>query len=219
MENLISCESTNEKTLYEFRTEEIIKSAYEVDFAIPDKFKHVDIEQLNQTVDQIDALKSVVKKIHPWSSLHYGLSAVESVVKLYLDWIPKYHGDSTEIQVLTPMTRGSLGSANLNLVIQARANPPSESKHQLKMGERIFREGDRVIHRRNNYDLNVFNGDIGKILNIDNEELTAIVSFYPGHREVNYKKEDISELITKNLRDEINDKLTDDLFFKWEWNK
>ena len=194
LENLISCESTNEKTLYEFRTEELIKSAYEVDFAIPDKFKHVDIEQLNQTVDQIDALKSVVKKIHPWSSLHYGLSAVESVVKLYLDWIPKYHGDSTEIQVLTPMTRGSLGSANLNLVIQARANPPSESKHQLKMGERIFREGDRVIHRRNNYDLNVFNGDIGKILSIDNEELTAIVSFYPGHREVNYKKEDIMEL-------------------------
>jgi exodeoxyribonuclease V alpha subunit len=92
------------------------------------------------------------------------------------------------------MTRGSLGSANLNQVIQAQANPPAETKYQLKVGERIFREGDRVIHRRNNYDLNVFNGDIGKIVTIDNEELTATVTFYPDHREVHYKKEDIMEL-------------------------
>jgi exodeoxyribonuclease V alpha subunit len=116
------------------------------------------------------------------------------VVKLYLEWIPKYHGPDTEIQILTPMTRGSLGSANLNQVIQAQANPPAETKCQLKVGERIFREGDRVIHRRNNYDLNVFNGDIGKIVTIDNEELTATVTFYPDHREVHYKKEDIMEL-------------------------
>ena len=92
------------------------------------------------------------------------------------------------------MTRGSLGSAHLNQVIQATANPPTENKCQLKMGERIFREGDRVIHRRNNYDLNVFNGDIGKIVAIDNKELTAVVTFYPDHRAVNYKKEDIMEL-------------------------
>jgi len=179
---------------FEFRIEEAITSGYEVGFVVPDKFKHVDLEQLTQTDAQIDALKSVVKKIHPWSSLHYGLSAVDSVVKLYLNWIPKYHGADTEIQILTPMTRGSLGSANLNKVIQEKANPPHQSKCQLKVGERIFREGDRVIHRRNNYDLNVFNGDIGKIISIDNEELTAMVSFYPDNREVNYKKEDIMEL-------------------------
>jgi exodeoxyribonuclease V alpha subunit len=161
---------------------------------VPDKFKHVDIEQLTQTEAQVDALKAVVKKIHPWSSLHYGLSAVDTVVKLYLEWIPKYHGKATEIQILTPMTRGSLGSANLNQVIQAQANPPAENKCQLKVGERLFREGDRVIHRRNNYDLNVFNGDIGKIVTIDNEELTAVVTFYPDHRAVQYKKEDIMEL-------------------------
>ncbi|WP_286019021.1 ATP-dependent DNA helicase [Candidatus Venteria ishoeyi] len=92
------------------------------------------------------------------------------------------------------MTRGSLGTANLNKVIQQVANPPVNGKSQLKVGEKIFREGDRVIHRRNNYDLNVFNGDIGKITQIDNEDLTAIVSFYPDNREVYYKKEDIMEL-------------------------
>ncbi|SHN92753.1 RecD-like DNA helicase YrrC [Bathymodiolus heckerae thiotrophic gill symbiont] len=181
-------------SLFEFRIEEAITSAYEVSFVVPDKFKHVDLEQLTQTDAQVDALKSVVKKIHPWSSLHYGLPAVDSVVKLYLEWIPKYHGAGTEIQILTPMTRGSLGSANLNKVIQEKANPPHPDKCQLKVGERIFREGDRVIHRRNNYDLNVFNGDIGKIITINNEELTAMVSFYPDNREVHYKKEDIMEL-------------------------
>jgi exodeoxyribonuclease V alpha subunit len=71
---------------------------------------------------------------------------------------------------------------------------PLKIKCQLKVGERLFREGDCVIHRRNNYDLNVFNGDIGKIVTIDNEELTAIVTFNPDHREVHYKKEDIMDL-------------------------
>jgi exodeoxyribonuclease V alpha subunit len=54
--------------------------------------------------------------------------------------------------------------------------------------------GDRVIHRRNNYDLGVFNGDIGVIGEIDNEELTCGVSFFPDGRVVDYKRDDISEL-------------------------
>ena len=89
LENLAADQS--HQSPFEFRIEEAIKSAYEVDFVVPDKFKHVDIEQLTQTEAQVDALKAVVKKIHPWSSLHYGLSAVDTVVKLYLEWIPKYH--------------------------------------------------------------------------------------------------------------------------------
>ena len=135
-----------------------------------------------------------MRQIHPWSSLHYGLSAIDIVVKLYLEWIPRYGGSQKEIQVLTPMTRGSLGTINLNQVIQQHANPPSQSKCQLQVGERIFREGDRVIHRRNNYELNVFNGDIGRIVTIDNENLSCVVSFYPDGREVDYGKEDIMEL-------------------------
>jgi len=99
-----------------------------------------------------------------------------------------------EIQILTPMTRGSLGSANLNNIIQDKANPYSLDKNQIKIGERIFREGDRVIHRRNNYDLNVFNGDIGKIITIDNENLTCLIAFSADNREVLYKKDDIMEL-------------------------
>ncbi len=189
-------------SLYEFRTGEPIASAYERDFEIPKKFQHVDLMQLKRADSQIEELKTVLKKVHPWSSLHYGLTAVDIVVKLYLEWIPKYHGqgigkgacETPEIQILSPMIRGSLGTGNLNQVIQQAANPPGQGKCQLKVGERIFREGDRVIHRRNNYDLEVFNGDIGRIASIDNENLTMVVTFFPAGREVEYKKEDIFEL-------------------------
>jgi exodeoxyribonuclease V alpha subunit len=111
-----------------------------------------------------------------------------------LEWIPKYRGRECEVQVLSPMTRGSLGTMSLNTMIQEAANPPSAGKHQLKVGERIFRTGDRVIHRRNNYDLGVFNGDIGEIVQIDNEALACTVSFFPDHRTVDYQRDDIVEL-------------------------
>lgn len=186
--------TSTEDSPFEFRIQEQIKSAYEHEFTVPEKFEHVDLNQLHQASQDADALKAIIKKVHPWSSLHYGLSAVDVVVKLYLDWIPKHHGQNTEIQILTPMTRGTLGTINLNRVIQQQANPPTLGKCELKVGERTLREGDRVIHRRNNYDLNVFNGDIGQILSIDNENLTCVVSFYPDNRKVDYKKEDIMEL-------------------------
>ena len=187
-------EQLTDESPFEFRSNEAITSPYQSEFELPEKFEHVDLEKLNQTTDNIDALKAVIKQIHPWSSLHYGLSAVDTVVKLYLQWIPKYHGKDTEIQILTPMTRGTLGTVNLNKVIQQHANPADATKCQLQVGERIFREGDRVIHRRNNYDLNVFNGDIGRIMSIDNENLTCVVAFFSDGREVNYRKEDIVEL-------------------------
>jgi len=187
-------EKLTQDSPYEFRVREAITSAYQAEFSVPQKFEHVDLEKLQQSESVIDAFKSVIRQIHPWSSLHYGLTAVDSVVKLYMQWIPEYRGDQTEIQILTPMTRGTLGSVNLNSVIQQHANPPSKDRCQLKVGERIFREGDRVIHRRNNYDLNVFNGDIGKVVSIDNENLTCVVSFLPDGREVDYRKEDIMEL-------------------------
>ena len=137
---------------------------------------------------------SVVKKVHPWSSLHYGLTALEVVKKLYMEWIPKYVGKNAEIQILSPMTRGTLGTINLNRVIQETANPFNPGKQQLMVGQRIFRTGDRVIHRKNNYDLGVFNGDIGVILDINNMELTCSVQFLPDNRVVHYKQADIMEL-------------------------
>lgn len=179
--------------LYEFRVNEPL-IPYETELSIPKKFQYVDIEKICKAQTRVDELMAVLKKVHPWSSLHYGLSASDVVKKLYLEWIPKYFGNDIEIQVITPMTRGSLGTVSLNRMIQESANPPHRGKSQLQVGERIFRVGDRVIHRRNNYDLGVFNGDIGIIQNIDSEELTCVVSFFPDKRLVEYKRDDISEL-------------------------
>jgi len=179
--------------LYEFRINETVVP-YETELTIPKKFQHVNLEKVYKAKDRVEELLSVLKKVHPWSSLHYGLPAFEVVRKLYLEWIPKYFGEKTEIQILSPMTRGSMGTVSLNKMIQESANPAQKGKGQLSVGERVFRVGDRVIHRRNNYDLNVFNGDIGTILEIDTEELMLSVSFFPDGRVVEYTRDAIPEL-------------------------
>ncbi|KAA6439813.1 AAA family ATPase [Dyadobacter flavalbus] len=164
--------------------------------SIPAKFSHVDLDALLQARGHSEELKEVLQKIHPWSSLHYGFSAVSMIEKLYETIIPKYYGKEAEMQILSPMTKGSLGTANLNKVIQEKINPGTEGKAQLTIGGRIFREGDRVIQKRNNYDLNVFNGDIGVITDVDNEEMELMVNFKAGQQEkdVSYSKEFLLEL-------------------------
>jgi len=185
---------THEETNpYEFRVDEVV-TPYGFDLTIPKKFQHVDLEAVTAAENRVEELVAVLKTVHPWSGLHYGLSAADIVQKLFLEWIPKYFGASCEIQILCPMTRGSLGTISVNKMIQTAFNPPLQGKSQLTIGERILREGDRVIHRRNNYDLNVFNGDIGVIQKINTEDLTLVVSFFPDSREVLYQQTDIVEL-------------------------
>jgi exodeoxyribonuclease V alpha subunit len=177
---------------YEFRIHEPL-APHETELVIPPRFRHVDLDAIRAADSRVEELLAVLDKIHPWSALHYGRSAVDVVRDMYLSWIPKYHR-GREIQILSPMTRGSLGTLNLNAMIQETANPPAAGKRQLLVGERIFREGDRVIHRRNNYELGVFNGDIGVIRQIDNEQMTCVVAFAPDQRHVRYQHNDIVEL-------------------------
>ncbi|WP_289023324.1 AAA family ATPase [Desulfobacter postgatei] len=179
--------------LYEFRVAESC-SPWETEIAIPKKFAHVDLARLAGTENRVEELMEVVGKVHPWSSLHYGLSALDAVKKLYLEWIPKYLGKNTEIQILSPMTRGSLGTLSLNREIQDIHNPMGAGKAQLTVGRRVFRTGDRVIHRKNNYDLGVFNGDIGIIDRINTMDISCTVRFLPDNRLVDYQQTDIMEL-------------------------
>ena len=187
-------EMTSQEEPLLFGTAEPIVSSYEQSFVVPAKFEHVDLLEVSRAETAVNELKAVVKKIHPWSTLHFGFSAVDAVIRLYTDWIPKYYGAGIEIQILSPMTRGSLGTVNLNKVIQNAINPERAGKAQVVIGERVLREGDRVIHRRNNYELNVFNGDIGNITSIDTAELGCVVQFFPDNRDVIYRKDDMLEL-------------------------
>jgi exodeoxyribonuclease V alpha subunit len=179
--------------LFEFRAIEPVRP-YDTEIQIPEKFAHVNLDQVAAAGTRVEELLAVLKKVHPWSSLHYGLTAVDVIQKLYMEWIPRYHGASTEIQILSPMTRGSLGTLNLNRVIQESTNPQAPGKAQITVGQRVFRKGDRVIHRKNNYELNVFNGDIGIITAIDAADLTLSVAFSSDTPPVQYRQADILEL-------------------------
>jgi len=82
-----------------------------------------------------------------------------------------------DIQVLSPMHRGAAGVAALNERLQAALNPPEEGKPEVRFGGRVFRLGDKVMQIRNNYDKDVFNGDVGRIARIDAEEKTVEIAF------------------------------------------
>ena len=82
------------------------------------------------------------------------------------------------------MTRGSLGTENLNKIIQEAVNPYNDAKGQLFFGMRAFRSGDRVIQKVNNYDLTVFNGDIGYIREVNSDDSTMSVSFGKGKNHI-----------------------------------
>ncbi len=95
-----------------------------------------------------------------------------------------------QVQVLTPMHRGLLGAGNLNLELQTLLNPKG---HALTRGSRTFREGDKVMQIRNNYDLDVFNGDIGRVSSVDPVEQQLIARF--DDREVTYGTAELDELV------------------------
>jgi len=127
-----------------------------------------------------------------WSSLRYGMDVVSMTKNLYIDTIKKYH-TSDDIQILIPMKIGELGTIRMNEIIQEAVNPPANHKAQIKLKDRTFREGDKIIHTVNNYDIEVFNGDIGRIDWIDPVSGISDIKFNED-RIVRYKKIDMMEL-------------------------
>ncbi len=165
-------------------------------FNIPNNYLHTDIQSLLNSESDAEALKNIVQSIHPWSSLNYGFTASAMVVRLYVKTIKERLGANTEMQILTPMSVGSMGARNLNQLVQNTANPETSDKASMLIGDRVFRSGDRVIQRRNNYDLEVFNGDIGQISSIDNQAMTLQITYTTGkkQRQVHYEKQDILDI-------------------------
>ena len=117
--------------------------------------------------------------------------AVPQIVNLVKNRLPKAYGRPvSDVQVLTPMRRSYCGSDNLNIELQRALNPMGMS---LMYGGTIYRTGDRVMQIRNNYDKDVYNGDIGCIMDVDTEEGELLVSF--GEKEVTYEKSELDELV------------------------
>ena len=112
------------------------------------------------------------------------------IVSLVRDRLSRAYGyNPKEIQVLTPMQRGNTGAGNMNIELQSALNPNGDA---LTRGGYTFRRGDKVMQIRNNYDKNVFNGDIGYITAVDTNERTLSV-VYDG-RVVEYDVTELDEI-------------------------
>ncbi len=117
-------------------------------------------------------------------------SVIETVAQLCAQRLPKHYGFTpAQIQVLSPAKRHGSGTIPLNRRLQEALNPPSESKLEKRFGDTIFREGDRVMQVRNNYDIvwekqgddeqgtGVFNGDVGEIIRIFPQQECMVIRF------------------------------------------
>lgn len=118
---------------------------------------------------------------------------VQGIQELIADLIPRLGFDAArDVQVLCPMTRGEVGTRNLNKVLQELINPPNPSIAEIVYGGVTLRVGDRVIQKVNDYHREVFNGDLGVITAIDLEDLEVSVQF--GERLVSYDYADLNEI-------------------------
>ena len=134
-----------------------------------------------------------------------GSSSVETITELCAVRLPgKMHIPPEEIQVLSPTRKGETGTFNLNRRLQAALNPPAPDKKEKPFGDLIFREGDRVMQVRNNYDIlwrnadnteagtGIYNGDMGVLRRIDPDNETLTIDF-DGHL-ANYGFDALTEL-------------------------
>ncbi len=132
-------------------------------------------------------------------------AAAQTVCDLYTQRLPKAYGYSpfTDIQVICPSKKGEAGTVQLNSVLQSLVNPPDKGKNEITVGFRMFREGDKVMQIKNDYEIQwekddelgegVFNGDIGIIKQIDRNGEFAVISFDDG-REASYFKDQLLEV-------------------------
>lgn len=117
--------------------------------------------------------------------------AVKKIVELVQKNLPRYYQTpASQIQVLTPMQRGVVGATNLNMALQEALNPQGEG---LRRSGFVYRPNDKVMQIKNNYDKEVFNGDIGIIESVDLQDRTLLVNF--DNRSIEYDATELDELV------------------------
>jgi len=118
--------------------------------------------------------------------------ALSIIQKMVSESIPKRLGFNAieDIQILTPMQKGELGARNLNQVMQALLNPHG---NQIERFGVVFREGDRVMQTENDYDKEVFNGDLGRIVTVDEVQGEVVVKI--DDQRVKYEFRELDELV------------------------
>ncbi len=128
-----------------------------------------------------------------WLEAPEPVLGAEGIRHLVSEFLPKHGIDPVrQVQVLCPATRGEVGTRQLNAMLQQVLNKPASGKVELAHGGSTLRVGDRVIQQVNDYQREVFNGDVGTITSIDLEEQEIVVQFT--ERAATYDYADLSEL-------------------------
>jgi exodeoxyribonuclease V alpha subunit len=121
-------------------------------------------------------------------------AVVQKVAQLVGEELPHDGFEAADIQVLTPMNKRNLGTVQLNQVLQEALNPPRADKPEVQRGEKVIREGDRVLQTVNNYTKEVFNGDVGTVLAIHPADNKLVVQFLEQSAWYSYDELDELEL-------------------------
>lgn len=131
-------------------------------------------------------------------------SIADTILELYGSRLPRAYGKATEggIQVITPSRRGEAGTEHLNHLLQNALNPRRKGKRELKWRETIFREGDRVMQIKNNYDI-LWEGDDGEGSGVFNGDIGEIIDISMADRQMHIKFDDKVALYTSDMLDEL----------------
>ena len=141
-------------------------------------------------------VSKTLAEVTPKQDLHFiealtPEDCVDKITQLCSKNLPQWYGKNAfkQTQILAPMHKGSAGIGNINVILQDALNPSNE---KINMGKDTLKRGDKVLQTRNNYDKNVFNGDLGSIDRITQENGSLEVEF--SGQPVEYERLDLSEL-------------------------
>ncbi|PIE68671.1 MAG: ATP-dependent RecD-like DNA helicase [Deltaproteobacteria bacterium] len=151
----------------------------------------VNAHRINQGEFPLGATKPIPQADFFWVENNDPLRIQQIILKTACERIPEVYGldPLRDVQVLTPMHKGDVGTIVLNTLLQERLNPHGQ---EIVRGQRRYRVGDRVLQMRNNYDKDVFNGDLGWIVAADTTAETLRIDFED--REVEYGFDELDEL-------------------------
>lgn len=137
----------------------------------------VNAHRINAGHMPVDSPKEPPEADFFWVKQDDPLRVQAAIVEMVCQRIPERYGldPRRDVQVLTPMHKGEVGTSALNALLQERLNP--KSGPELKRGYATFRVGDRVLQLRNNYDKDIFNGDLGWVASVDPEAGSLAVDF------------------------------------------
>lgn len=174
-----------DKKIYQKYKDKIIKNPYKYRYAGEsgaERKNCIDVRPLYDAERKNligDDLNKKITCYNRYNAINYDLNPLELIEQLYTTIIPKYYGDK-EIQILSPQKQTDIGTVALNKKIQDSVNPKGDFKKEIALESITFREGDKVIQLKNNYEKGIFNGEIGYITKVFEVDKKILVDFSYG---------------------------------------